>query len=65
MIEAARGLAIEDFDLVKCHDVAADKINNYWVNLRKMQYYDSKVFWKGMPPKLITKIMPDDDYDII
>tara|TARA_Y100000296_G_C5104622_1_gene221862 strand:- start:211 stop:528 length:318 start_codon:yes stop_codon:yes gene_type:complete len=65
MTEAARGLSIEDFDLVEFHDVAADKINNYWINLRKMRYYNSKVFWKSMPPKLITKIISDDDYDII
>ncbi len=65
MEEAARGLSIDHFDLIEYHDKVADEINQGWKNRTKYRFYNQKEFWSGLPPKMIRKIIPDDDYDIV
>ena len=66
MHEATRGLSIVDqIDLIDHHDAAADKINKHWKMLTRMKFYDAKTFWDGLPPKMIKKIISDDEYDIV
>ena len=65
MIEASRGLSIEDFNLVEYHDKIANQINNGWKKQTTYQWYKPKDFWNGLPPKMIRKIMSDDEYNII
>jgi len=65
MEEAARGLSLDQFDIIDFHDEAADKINADWRTRSKYRFYKEKDFWNGLPPKKIRKIIPDDDYDII
>lgn len=65
MDEAARGLSIDHFDLIEYHDKVADEINQGWKNRTRYRFYNQKEFWGGLPPKMIRKIIPDDDYDIV
>ena len=65
MSEATDGLSIENFDLIDYHDAAADRINDYWNKISRMVYYDAKSFWNNLPPKMIKKIVSDDEYNII
>ena len=65
MDEAARGLSIDHFDLIEYHDKVVDEINQGWKNRTKYRFYNQKEFWGGLPPKMIRKIIPDDDYDIV
>ena len=65
MDEAARGLSIDHFDLIEYYDKVADEINLNWKTRTRYRFYNQKEFWNGLPPKMIRKIIPDDDYDII
>ena len=65
MNEASRGISINDYKVMDEHDEAADKINQGWNNRIKYRFHNQKDFWNGLPPKMIKKIIPDDEYDII
>ena len=65
MNEASRGISINDYKVMDEHDEAADKINQGWNNRIKYRFHNQKDFWNGLPPKMIKKIVPDDEYDII
>ena len=43
----------------------ATKINHLWRRRKSYRWYDEKQFWDGVPPKMISKCMSDDEYDII
>lgn len=64
MEEATRGLSIDNYDVVDYHDAAVDKINNHWKMISRMRFYNQKDFWNGLPPRMIKKIISDDEYDI-
>ena len=65
MDEAARGLSIDHFDLIEYHDKVANQINTDWRNRVRYRFHNQKDFWNGLPPKMIPKIISDDEYDII
>ena len=65
MTEATNGISIENFDLIDHHDTAASKINDHWNKISRMFYYDAKVFWNNIPPKMIKKLISNNEYDIV
>ena len=65
MNEASRSLSIEDYILIEYHDKIADQINTDWRNRTKYHFHNQKEFWNGLPPKMIPKIISDDEYDVI
>ena len=63
MKEATDGLTMDEYELVEYHDKVAGEINAHWKMISGMSYFNPKTFWNEMPAKMITKIIPDDDYD--
>lgn len=65
MKEAIDGTSIADYDILEKHDRIATKINHLWRRRKSYRWYDEKEFWDGVPPKMISKCVSDDEYDII
>jgi len=54
-------IGIDQYRLIEYHDAAVEQINAYWRTLTRMRFYKEKEFWQGMRPKMLTKMVPDDD----
>ena len=52
---------IEQYRLMEYHDAAVEEINAWWRMLTRMRFYKEKEFWQGIPPKMLIKMVPDDD----